>query len=69
MRSSRIDSKSAGFLRAVRAVLWSFFGVRRGQDYASDAAHLSAWQVIAAGLLAVLGLVLGLVLLVRMLTG
>ena len=43
---------SAGFGQTVRAVLWSFFGVRRKSDYERDAVQLNPVHVIIAGLLA-----------------
>ncbi len=42
----------AGFWQTVRAVLWSFFGVRRKSDYERDAAELNPVHVIITGLLA-----------------
>ncbi len=42
----------AGFWPTVRAVLWSFFGVRRRSDYEKDAAQLNPVAVIIAGLMA-----------------
>ena len=50
--------------QAAKAVFWGFFGVRRGKDYESDAANLTAGQVIAAGLIAALLFVILLVVLV-----
>ncbi|HWL75760.1 MAG TPA: DUF2970 domain-containing protein [Burkholderiaceae bacterium] len=44
--------RRAGFGQTVRAVLWSFFGVRRKADYEKDAAELNPVHVIIAGLLA-----------------
>ena len=44
--------RRAGFGQTVRAVLWSFFGVRRKTDYEKDAAELNPVHVIIAGLLA-----------------
>ncbi len=42
----------AGFWQTVRAVLWSFFGVRRKAAYEKDAAQLNPVAVIIAGLIA-----------------
>ena len=44
--------RRAGFGQTARAVLWSFFGVRRKADYEKDAAELNPVHVIIAGLLA-----------------
>ena len=42
----------AGFWQTVRAVLWSFLGVRRRSDYEKDAAQLNPVVVIIAGVIA-----------------
>jgi hypothetical protein len=44
------DRQKTGW-RAVLAVFWGFFGVRKQSDYDADAAHLTPAQVIIAGLL------------------
>jgi preprotein translocase subunit Sec61beta len=48
----RSAQRRAGFGQTARAVLWSFFGVRRKSDYERDAAQLNPAYVIIAGLLA-----------------
>lgn len=45
------DGKKGTGWRAALAVFWGFFGIRKRQDYDSDAAHLSPVQVIIAGLI------------------
>ncbi len=42
----------AGFGQTIRAVLWSFFGVRRKAAYERDAAQLNPVAVIIAGVMA-----------------
>lgn len=64
------DLKSASqrrgsFLGTLRAVAWSFFGVRRGRDYEQDVNQLNPVHVILAGLLAAALFVGGLVMLVN----
>ena len=49
---ARHTQRRAGFGQTARAVLWSFFGVRRRSDYEKDAAQLNPVHVIIAGLLA-----------------
>ncbi len=61
--------RRAGFWATVKAVLWSFFGVRRKADYHQDAASLNPLAVIVAGVLAGLLFVLALVMVVRVVTG
>jgi Protein of unknown function (DUF2970) len=57
---------SAGFLPTMRAVLWSFFGVRRRSEYEKDSVRLNPVYVIIAGIGAAALFVLTLVLVVRM---
>jgi hypothetical protein len=59
------ERKKPGW-RAVLAVFWGFFGVRKQRDYAADATHLTPAQVIVAGLVGA-ALLVGMILLVVML--
>ncbi|QNB09209.1 DUF2970 domain-containing protein [Herbaspirillum frisingense] len=43
--------RKASFGATMKAVFWSFFGVRKRKDYESDAARLNPVQVIIAGIL------------------
>jgi hypothetical protein len=45
--------RKASFGATMKAVFWSFFGVRRGRDYASDAANLHPVHIIIAALIGV----------------
>lgn len=51
--------------RTVRAVGWSFFGVRKNSGFQDDIAKLNPLHIIAAGLVAVALFVGVLILLVR----
>jgi len=53
---------------AFKAVFWSFFGVRKREDYDADARELRPHQVIVAGLVAALVFVLALFGLVKWIT-
>ncbi|PIV88163.1 MAG: hypothetical protein COW48_07520 [Hydrogenophilales bacterium CG17_big_fil_post_rev_8_21_14_2_50_63_12] len=53
---------------AWRAVFWSFFGVRRGRDLERDAGEFNLVQIVVAGLLGALVLVLVLLGLVHLVT-
>ena len=53
---------------ALKAVFWSFFGVRRGKDHDSDAANLKIGHVIFAGLLSAAVFIFALVMLVKLIT-
>ncbi len=65
-RVPEVPPRSAGFLRTMQAVLWSFFGVRRRSEYEKDAVRLNPVYVIIAGIGAAALFVLALVLVVRM---
>jgi hypothetical protein len=58
-------AKKASPWMVAKAVFWSFFGIRRKQDYEADAVRLTPVQVIVAGLIGAALLVTVLVLLVR----
>jgi len=51
--------------RTVRAVGWSFFGVRKNSGFQDDIAKLNPLHIIAVGLVAVVIFVGALILLVR----
>jgi Protein of unknown function (DUF2970) len=52
-------------LGAIKAVLWSFLGIRRQADYDVDQNKLKVAHVIIAGIFCALVFVVGLILLVR----
>jgi hypothetical protein len=55
--------RKGSFLQTLRAVAWSFFGVRKSADYEKDVNQLNPVHVIIAGVIAaVLFIVLLLVL-------
>ena len=55
--------RKASFLASMKAVFWSFFGVRKRKDYEHDAANLNPFHVILAALLGV-AIFIGMLLLV-----
>ena len=55
----------ATFLRTLRTVLWSFFGVRNSSDHARDTAGINPVHVVIAGVLATALFVFVLILIVR----
>ena len=61
------ERKTAGAtpLQVIRAVFWSFLGIRRRAEYEKDAVTLKPVQVIVAGIIGALVLVLSLVTLVH----
>ena len=62
-------SKKASPLQVVKAVFWSFLGIRKRRDYDADSVELKPQQVIIAGLIGAAFFVLGLILLVRFVIG
>lgn len=62
-------ARKGSFLRTVRAVAWSFFGVRRGADHAQDVARLNPIHVIIAGILGAVLFVVSIIVLVNWIVG
>ena len=56
---------SATLPQVIKAVFWSFFGIRRRAEYEKDAVALKPAQVIVAGIIGAILLVLSLVTLVH----
>ena len=44
-------ARKGSFAQTLKAVAWSFFGVRKGKDHAQDVAKLNPVHVIVAGLI------------------
>jgi len=44
--------RKGSFLQSLRAVAWSFFGVRKSKDYENDLKQLNPVHLVIAGLLA-----------------
>ncbi|MBL8327679.1 MAG: DUF2970 domain-containing protein [Rubrivivax sp.] len=61
--------RPASFLQTVKAVAWSFFGVRRRAGYEQDVKQLNPVHVIMAGLLAAALFVATLMMIVRWVVG
>jgi hypothetical protein len=55
----------ASFAQTMKAVAWSFAGIRKQSGYEDDLAKINPLHVIAVGLLAVLLIVVGLIFLVN----
>ncbi len=60
-----VQGNKASLVQTVKAVAWSFVGIRKQSGYEDDLAKISPLHVIAVGLVAVLLIVLGLVFLVN----
>ena len=62
-------ARRGSFLQTLRAVAWSFFGVRRSADYAQDVQKLNPVHVVIAGVLGAALFIFVLVMLVRWVIG
>ena len=47
----KASSVKSSFMASMKAVFWSFFGVRKRRDYEDDAVNLNPFHVILAALL------------------
>ncbi len=54
------------FGATVKAVLWSFFGVRKKSSYEEDTEKLNPLHVIIAGIIAAVVFVIGLLMVVKL---
>jgi len=66
---TQTPTRRAGFWATMRAVLWSFIGVRKRRAYQDDADSLNIKAVIVAGLIGGLIFVLSIVAFVRFVVG
>ena len=62
-------SRKGSFLGTMRAVAWSFLGIRKGRGYEQDVNQLNPVHVIVAGVVGAILFVLTLVLLVKWIVG
>lgn len=58
-------ARQGTFLQTMRAVAWSFFGVRKSAAHERDVRELNPVHVIAAGLIAAIIFIVALVMLVH----
>ena len=65
----QVSARGSSFLQTLAAVLWSFFGVRKGRDHERDMASLNPVHVIITGVLAGALFVVSLVVLVWFILG
>lgn len=59
----------SSFLQTIKAVAWSFFGVRRRKDHEADVSNLNPVHVIIAGIGMAVLFVLTLVTIVKLVVG
>lgn len=65
MKDRKDGVKKASFGATLKAVFWSFFGIRRKTDYERDAAQLHPVHVVIAGLIGALIFIVVLILIVK----
>ena len=61
----KVTRRKASFGATVKAVFWSFFGVRKNKDYEQDAAQLNPIHVLIAGVIGALIFIATLILIVK----
>ena len=61
----KASERKASFGATMKAVFWSFFGIRKRSDYEKDSASLNPIHVIIAGLIGALVFIGVLIVLVR----
>lgn len=66
---SRAAAPRGSFLRTVKAVAWSFIGIRKNSEYKEDLARVNPFHIIAVGIAGALLLVVGLIALVHAVAG
>ncbi|HUG23818.1 DUF2970 domain-containing protein [Piscinibacter sp.] len=57
--------RKGSFLQTMRAVAWSFFGVRKSSDYERDVSQLNPVHVVIAGVIAAVLFIVALIVLVN----
>ncbi len=65
MNAVTVTGRQTSFLRTVKAVGWSFVGIRKNSDYQEDQGKLNPFHIIAVALVGVALFVGALVLLVN----
>lgn len=63
--SDKPTQRKVSFGATVKAVMWSFFGVRKKSDYEQDAAQLNPIHVVIAGVIGAIGFIVTLLLIVK----
>jgi hypothetical protein len=60
-----VAQRKGSFIQTMKAVGWSFFGVRKGSDYEKDVSQLNPVHVVIAGVIGAALFILLLLLLVN----
>ncbi|MCB5362741.1 DUF2970 domain-containing protein [Pusillimonas sp. CC-YST705] len=64
-----LAQRKLNFFQTLKAVLWGFFGVRKGKGYQQDISQLNPVHLIIAAILATVLFVVGLVLIAQWFVG
>lgn len=64
-----VSQRKASFGATMKAVFWSFFGIRKKSDYEKDAQQLNPVHVIVAGVIGALIFIGTLLLIVKSVVG
>jgi len=59
------SKRKASFGATMKAVFWSFFGIRKKSDYEKDAANLNPVHVLIAGVIGALIFIATLIMIVK----
>ena len=62
---TRVVQRKGSFVQTMKAVAWSFFGVRKGSDYEKDLNQLNPVHVVIAAVIGAILFILALLLLVN----
>lgn len=65
MNPEPVHRRKASVARTVKAVAWSFIGLRKGSEYREDLERVNPLHVIGVGLVAIFALVACLIALVN----
>ena len=60
-----VAQRKGSFVQTMKAVAWSFFGVRKGSDYEKDVNQLNPVHVVIAGVIGAALFIIVLLLLVN----
>ncbi len=65
MKDQPLLDRKPSFWVTLSAVLWSFFGVRRGDAFAADVQRLNPFHIVAVGIAACFAFVIALMFFVK----
>lgn len=60
-----LSQRKLNFFQTLKAVLWGFFGVRKGKGYQEDISKLNPVHLIIAAIIATILFVVGLVMIAK----